>query len=97
MQMMDPQKAKKQMDMLTNVAVLFWLIGFSLILGAFFREFVGDKSDEPDDVGSRVLLTMKLGGIGFTLAAIFLTLIVIIKALIMMPQRLGQLMGEKKK
>jgi len=40
---------------------------------------------------------MKLGGIGFTLAGIFLTLIMIIKALTMMPQRLGQLMGEKKK
>ena len=85
------------MDMLTNIAVLFWLIGFSLILGAFFREFVGDYRDEPDSVGSRVLLTMKLGGIGLTLAGIFLTLLIIIKALTMMPQRLGQLMGEKKK
>jgi len=84
-QMMDLQKAKKQMDMLTKVAVLLWLIGFLLVLGAIFREFFGDKSDDPDDVASRVLLTMKLGGIGFTLAAIFLTLLVIIKALTMMP------------
>lgn len=63
-----------------------------MVLGAIFREFVGDKSDDPDDVASRVLLTMKLGGIGFTLAAIFLILLVIIEALTMMPQNLGQMM-----
>jgi len=37
-------------------------------------------------------MTLKLGGIGFTLSGIFLSLVAIVKALTLMPVNLGKLL-----
>jgi hypothetical protein len=41
-----------------------------------------------------MLLTLKLGGIGFILTGIFISLLAILKALAMMPDRLKMAMGK---
>lgn len=40
-----------------------------------------------------MLMTLKLGGIGFILSGIFITLVAIVRVLAMMPDRLGAIIG----
>jgi len=58
------------------------------------------RADNPELVNLRIaafstgpmLLTLKLGGIGFILTGIFISLVAILKVLAMMPDRLGMIM-----
>ena len=57
------------------------------------------RSDDPGLVDQRIvansvgpmLMTLKLGGIGFILSGIFLSLVAIVRALSMMPESLGMI------
>jgi len=89
---MDPEKDKKKIKMLTMVGVVLWVIGFIMILIAIFQEFFGYWSDIPDATGSKALMTFKLGGVGFILSGVFMSLIAIVKALVLMPEKLGKLL-----
>lgn len=83
---------QQKMKMLVMIGAIFWIIGLLMILGAFYNEFIGDLSQVADSTSSKLLMTMKLGGIGFILSGIFLTLVAILKALMMIPEKLGKML-----
>ena len=80
--------------MITMIAMVLWMIGFLLVLLALVFEFlvaptfITSTFDTADTASSKLLLTLKLGGIGFILAGIFIVLVVIARALRLMPHRL---------
>lgn len=80
------------MKMLIIIGAIFWIIGLLMILYAFFNEFIGELSQIADSTSSKFLMTLKLGGIGFTLSGIFLLLLAIFKALTMIPEKLGKML-----
>jgi len=82
----------KKIKMLVIIGAVFWIIGLIVIFTAFYSEFFGYQSTLADSVSSKFLMTMKLGGIGFTLSGIFLSLLAIFKALTMIPEKLGRMM-----
>lgn len=81
----------KKMKAMTIVGVIFAVVGYSLILLAFQQEFLGPYRAIADGTSSRFLMTLKLGGIAHILVGICITLVVIIKALMMMPKKLGEM------
>jgi hypothetical protein len=83
---------QQKMKTLVMIGAIFWIIGLLMILAAFYNEFFGELSQVADSTSSKLLMTMKLGGIGFTLSGIFLALVAIVKALTMIPEKLGQMM-----
>ncbi len=83
---------QQKMKMLVMIGAIFWIIGLIMIFTALYSEFFGYQSTLADNVSSKFLMTMKLGGIGFTLSGIFLALVAIVKALTMIPEKLGQMM-----
>jgi hypothetical protein len=93
--MIDPEQAKKKVTMMVKASMLLWVIGFLMILVAIYLEFLGPYSAVADSTSSRTLMTLKLGGIGFTLSGIFLSLVAIVKVLAMIPERLGKIIGKK--
>lgn len=82
--------------MMAKLGTLLWLIGFSMILSVFYLEFFGPYKSIVDSTSSRMLMTLKLGGIGLTLGGIFLALMAILKVLSMMPEGLGKVLKKKK-
>ena len=80
------EKAKVMMWM--KISVILALIGFLMVLSAIYMEFWGPFTAIVDSESSRMLITMKLGGIGFILTGIFISLVCILKALTMMPVKL---------
>jgi hypothetical protein len=86
---------KRKGMMVLKFSMLLWIIGFVMILSAFYLEFWGPYANIADSTSSRMLMTFKLGGIGFTLAGIFLALVVISKILAMMPEGLSKLIKKK--
>ena len=94
--MMNPEQAKRKAMMPVKIGMIFWIIGLILILIAFYIEIFGvGPGAVPDDVSSKLLMTLKLGGIGLTLSGIFLSLVTIAKILGMMPMRLAMIMKQK--
>lgn len=89
------EHGKKKGKMMIMISMLLWMIGFVMVLGAFYIEFLGPLATVPDSTSSKLLMTMKLGGIGFILSGIYMTLVVIAKALMMMPKMLGAVIGKK--
>lgn len=91
-------------------ALYLEVTGFHPAIDAFFSEHTGHSlagggSDRAgmttlnDDLSEihqfpSTLLWMKLGGIGHVLVGIFISLFVIVQALMMMPDRLAQQMGQ---
>jgi hypothetical protein len=93
---MNIEQEKKKGKMVLKVSVLLWIIGFVMVLSAIYLEFWGPYQNIADSTSSRMLMSLKLGGIGFTLAGIFLALVVISKILVMMPEKLSVLMKKRK-
>ena len=84
------EEQKKRGKMLLTFGVILWIIGFVMILSAIYSEFWGSYVGTPDSESSKYLITLKLGGIGLTLGGIFLSLVVIVKVLMMMPMKLAE-------
>jgi hypothetical protein len=86
--------SQQKMKMLVMIGAIFWIIGLLMILYAIFIEAfqIGEIGQAADNVSSKLMMTLKLGGVGFTLSGIFLTLVAILKALTMIPEKLGQMM-----
>ena len=96
MQMMDPEKVKKQLHMMLVLAVIFWIIGLLLVSIAYYRQFLGKFTDIDDSVTSTELMTLELGAVGFILAGVFWTLLIICKLLTMMPVKMSQVLAKGK-
>ncbi|MBI2671415.1 hypothetical protein HYX16_00615 [Candidatus Woesearchaeota archaeon] len=93
--MKNPEEMKRKIMMIVKIGMILWIIGFLMILTAIYKEFLGSYVSIVDSTASRTLMTLKLGGIGFTLSGIFLSLIAIVKVLSMMPDRLSMLIKKK--
>lgn len=72
------------------IGTILWTVGFIMIMSVVYMEFLGSYMDVADSVSSRNLMTLKLGGVGFTLAGIFWALIAIVKVLKVMPDNLAK-------
>jgi len=96
MQKMDPEKVKKQLHMMLVLAVIFWIIGLLLVSIAYYRQFIGKFADIDDSVTSVELVTLELGAVGFILAGVFWTLLIICKLLTMMPVKMNQVLQKGK-
>ncbi|MCK5301089.1 MAG: hypothetical protein KAJ21_04225 [Thermoplasmatales archaeon] len=85
---------KGKIKMLVMIGAIFWIIGLLMILYAIAIEVfqIGDIGQSADNISSKLMMTLKLGGIGFTLSGIFLSLVAIVKALTLMPVNLGKLL-----
>jgi hypothetical protein len=85
---------KGKIKMLVMIGAIFWIIGLIMILYAIAIEVfqIGDIGQSADNISSKLMMTLKLGGIGFTLSGIFLSLVAIVKALTLMPVNLGKLL-----
>ena len=85
---------KGKIKMLVMIGTIFWIIGLLMILYAIAIEVfqIGDIGQSADNISSKLMMTLKLGGIGFTLSGIFLSLVAIVKALTLMPVNLGKLL-----
>ena len=79
---------KQKIHMMVKVSMILWIIGFLMVLSAIYMVFWGPFQAIADSTSSRMLMTFKLGGIGFILSGIFISLIGILKVLSMMPQGL---------
>ena len=90
-----PEHGKKKVKMLVAVAFILWIAGFLMILNAVYQEFWGAYAGFDDSVSSRYLTMFQLGGIGFTLAGIFLSLIAILQILMLIPVNLGKAIKKK--
>jgi len=95
MSMAEMEEKKKKGKMLLAIASILWIIGFVMILSAIYSEFWGSYAGSPDSESSKYLITLKLGGIGLTLGGIFLSLVVIVKVLMMMPHKLAMVMKKR--
>lgn len=91
----DVEQAKRKAMMMVKGSMMLWAIGFLMILAAIYMEFLGPYKGIADSTSSRTLMTLKLGGIGFILSGIFVSLVTIFKALAMMPDRLAMMLGKK--
>ncbi|MEX2720498.1 MAG: hypothetical protein Q6362_003645 [Candidatus Wukongarchaeota archaeon] len=96
MQMMDPEKVKKQLHMMMLLAVIFWIIRLLMVSIAYYRQFLGKFTDIDDSVTSKELITLELGAIGFILVGVFWTLFIICKLLTMMLGRMSQVLAKGK-
>ena len=85
---------KGKIKMLVMIGAIFWIIGLIMILYAIAIEVfqIGDIGQSADNISSKLMMTLKLGGIGLTLSGIFLSLVAIVKALTLMPVNLGKLL-----
>ena len=85
---------KGKIKMLVMIGTIFWIIGLIMILYAIAIEVfqIGDIGQSADNISSKLMMTLKLGGIGFTLSGIFLSLVAIVKDLTLMPVNLGKLL-----
>ena len=80
---MNPAAQKQKVMMWVKLASLLALIGFLMVLSAIYMEFGGAFAGIPDSESSRTLMTLKLGGIGFLLTGIFISMVGILKILSM--------------
>jgi len=85
---------EKMIMKLAKVSMVLWIIGFLMVLNAIYLEFWGPLAAIADSTSSKTLMTFKLGGIGFILSGIFLSLIAIMKVLAMIPEKLGKKLGK---
>jgi len=93
---MNAEKMKRKVKMLVSIGMILWIIGFVMVLSAIYMEFWGTTFPSiADSISSRTLITLKLGGIGFTLGGIFLALVAIAKILMMMPMKLAMVLKKK--
>jgi hypothetical protein len=88
--------AKAKIMKLVKFSMVFWIVGLLMILSALYMEFFGSFAALADNTSSRLLMSLKLGGVGLTLSGIYLTLVAIVKILSMMPDRLGAVIKKKK-
>jgi len=93
---MNLEEAKRQAMMMVKVGMVLWIVGFVMVLSALYIEFFGSLSNLADSTSSRLLMSLKLGGIGFILSGIFLSLVAIVKALAMMPLKLAKVLKGRK-
>lgn len=84
---MNPAAEKQKIMKMGKLATLLVAIGFLMILSAIYMEFWGSYASIADSVSSRMLMTFKLGGIGFLLTGIFISLMSILKVLSMMASK----------
>ena len=92
---MDPMQAKRKAMMPIKIGMIFWVIGLLMVLLALYLEFLGPYTSIVDSTSSRLLASLKLGGIGLTLSGIFLSLVTVARILGMMPMRLAMIMKGK--
>ena len=92
---MFPKDPKKKVKKMVKLGVILWALGFLMILAALYLEFFGGYAGIADSTSSRLLMTLKLSGVGFSLAGIFWSLIAIVKTLSMMPVELKKAMKKR--